>query len=227
MPLAAIPLLPPLREGDRLRAREFLGRWDAMPELKHAELIDGIVFMASPVRHGHGDFHSRLDFWLGFYSDSTPGCRAGADATAILGDRDVPQPDIALRVLPEYGGQTRTSGEYVEGPPELVVEVSGSSTSRDLGIKLDLYRRSGVREYITIILKSRQVIWRELFGGRYKEIEPSEDGLLRSRVFPGLWLDPEAVWDFDRSLRPALEKGLESPEHAEFVRELAARRGPR
>jgi Uma2 family endonuclease len=224
MPLAAIPLPPPLREGDRLTAMEFLRRWDAMPDLEYAELIDGIVFMASPVSKSDGRPHINFSGWIWMYCDSTPGCEAMAETTSILGDKDVPQPDITLRILPELGGQSHDEGDYVSGAPELIVEVSGSSSSRDLGIKLDLYRRTGVREYLTVLLKPRQVIWRRLVRGRYEEMEPGEDGLLRSHIFPGLWLDPAAVWDAERSLRPALELGLQSPEHAAFVRKLTAKR---
>ena len=224
MSQAAIPLLTPLREGDRLTADEFLRRWDAMPELKFAELLDGIVFMASPLSRSHGRSHSRFTFWLEFYLDSTPGCEVLIDTTSILGDRDVTQPDLALRILPEHGGQSHDAGEYVGGSLELIAEVSGSTSSRDLGIKLEMYRRAGVREYITLLLKPRQVIWRQLVSGRYEEITSDDDGWLRSRVFPGLWLDPAAVWDLERSLRTAVEQGIRSPEHDAFVRRLDSQR---
>jgi Uma2 family endonuclease len=220
MSSAAITIPPPLREGDRLKAKEFLHRWNAMPELKHAELIDGVVFMSSPVITVHGDHYVDLAGWLWFYVSQTPGCRAGGDATWIMGPEDVPQPDLALRLLPECGGQSKIRGEYLEGAPELIVEVSAFSSSRDLGVKLELYRRAGVREYITVLLKPRQVIWRQLIRNRYKEMEADSDGLLRSRVFPGLWLEPGAVWDQNTSLRGAVESGVRSPEHDAFVRRL-------
>jgi Uma2 family endonuclease len=222
MSTAAVILPPVLREGDRLTAAEFLRRWEAMPELKRAELIDGIVFMPSPVSQPHADHHLAICLWLGLYMDSTPGCAAGSDATWLMGANDVPQPDVALRILPEYGGQSHNKGDYSAGAPELIVEISGSSSSRDLGIKLELYRRAGVREYLTVLLKPRQAIWRQLVRGRYREIAADEDGLLRSRVFPGLWLNPAALWDSKLSLRTAVEQGLRSPEHAAFVKRLAA-----
>ena len=220
MSSAAITLPLPLREGDCLKAKEFLHRWNAMPELKHAELIDGVVFMSSPVSSAHGDHHVNLAGWLWFYVNQTPGCRAGGDSTWIMGPEDVPQPDLALRILPECGGQSSLRGEYLEGAPELIVEVSASSSSRDLGVKLELYRRAGVREYITVLLKPRQVIWRRLVRNRYKEMEADGDGLLRSRVFPGLWLDSHAIWNPQLSLRSAVEAGAQSPEHGSFVRRL-------
>lgn len=226
MPSVAVELPPVLREGDRLTGAEFLRRWEAMPELQHAELIDGVVFMTSPVSLPHGDFHLRLAGWLWLYSEQTPGCQGCSDTTWIMGANDVSQPDLALRVLPAHGGQSRESERYAEGAPELVVEISGSTLSKDLGVKLDLYRRAGVREYVTILLQSKQIIWRQLVRGRYREIQPGEDGLFRSQVFPGLWLDPEAVWDRRKSLRAGVELGLKTTEYAAFARKLtAAKRG--
>ena len=100
--------------------------------------------------------------------------------------------------------------------------MSGSSLSRDLGIKLDLYRRVGVREYVTVVLESRSVIWRQLLRGRYKEIQPDVDGFLKSAIFPGLWLDPDALKNPRKSFRTAVERGIKSTEHAAFVLKLAA-----
>ena len=222
MPSLAIALPPPLREGDRLDGTEFLRRWEAMPELKHTELIGGIVFMPSPVSRSHGNLQYAMSGWLWLYQSVTPGCEGGSESTWIMGANDVPQPDVFLRILPEHGGQSGDAGGFVRGAPELIVEVSGSSSSRDLGAKLELYRRAGVREYLTILLQPRQVIWRRLTRGRYLELAPGSDGLLRSAAFPGLWLDPAALWNPRKSLRAAVELGVQSPEHAAFVRRLAA-----
>jgi Uma2 family endonuclease len=224
MPAAAIALPPPIREGDRLDSSEFLRRWEAMPFLKHAELIDGVVFMPSPVSRPHSDSHLDMSLWVASYRDLTPGCHGGSDCTWLMSPNDVPQPDLFLRILPECGGQSDDSGKYATGAPELVVEVSVSSFSRDFGVKLDLYLRVGVREYLTVLPFSKQVTWRYVSRGRYREIEPSEDGLLRSRIFPGLWLDPAALWNPKHSVRKALEQGTRSPDHAAFVRRLAAAR---
>lgn len=224
MPSTVATLPPVLREGDRLSSAEFLRRWDVMPELKQAELIDGVVFMASPVGNPHATAHCALSAWLWLYQDATPGCEGGTEATVIMRPGSVPQPDVFLRILPEWGGQSTDEGAYVCGAPELVVEISGSTLSRDLGIKLDLYRKAGVREYLTILLNPRQVIWRRLVRARYQEIQPSEDGILRSHVFPGLWLDPEAVWNPKLSMRTTLELGLKTPEHDAFLQWLEKQR---
>ena len=145
MSLAATSIPPALREGDRLKAKEFLRRWGAMPDLKRAELIGGIVFMSSPVSKPHGKSHLSVGAWLWIYADLTPGCEALAESTWVMGPDNVPQPDVSLRIMPEYGGQSDDAGEYASGAPELIMEVSGSSSSRDLGVKLELYQRSGVK----------------------------------------------------------------------------------
>lgn len=213
-----------LHEGDRLNSDEFIWRWEAMPGLRQAELINGVVFcMPSLVGLSHASIHGAVAMWAGVYADETPGIDGGTDATWKMGESDVPQPDVHLRILPESGGQSSEGSGYGLGAPELVIEVTGSTLSRDLGIKLDLYRRTGVREYLTVLLNPQRVIWRELVRGRYREIEPSEDGLLKSRIFPGLWLDPASLWNRRRSIRTALQRGLRSPEHAAFVLTLSAR----
>jgi Uma2 family endonuclease len=219
----AVPILPPpLRDGDRLSREEFLRRWEAMPDLKHAELIDGVVYMSSPVGLKHSDIHGPLTGWLFSYAAKTPGCRTGVEGTWLMGI-NVLQPDITLRILPEYGGQSREEAGYASGAPELVVEVSASSTTRDLGPKLHLYQRARVREYITALVDKEEIIWRELVKGRYRTIAPATDGILRSNVFPGLWLDAAALWRIDLpSLLATLQQGFADPQHEEFVRRLSA-----
>ena len=219
--LPARILTPPLREGDHLTPDEFLRRWEAMPVLKHAELIDGIVHMPSPVSSPHSGFHWQLAIWLGTYANNTPGCDGGMDGTWLMDDRSVPQPDLALRIAAERGGQSRIEGEYPVGAPELVLEVAVSSAARDLGAKLKLYERNGVREYLIAVTGKQQFLWKELTEPGYQPLDPSEDGIIRSRCFPGLWLDPDALWRCDwKRLDDVLRKGLASPEHAAFVARL-------
>ena len=146
MPLAAPVSTPPLLEGDSLTSDEFLSRWEAIPDLKRAELIDGIVYIPSPVSLNHSDFQVFLAGWLDFYAASTPGCGPGLEGTLLMGEGEVPQPDVTLRILSEYGGQSGLEGPYTVGAPELIVEVAVSTRSRDFGSKKRLYERTGVRE---------------------------------------------------------------------------------
>src|SRR5262245_43605795 len=146
--MSTVTMPPPLRAGERLTCDEFLRRWEAMPDLKHAELIGGIVYMPSPVSTEPSDLHAPLGHMLVHYATFTPGCRAGVEGTWLMGLEDAPQPDLALRILPEYGGASRQEGAYSAGAPELVIEIGQSSTTHDLGPKLKLYERAGVLEYV-------------------------------------------------------------------------------
>jgi Uma2 family endonuclease len=221
MPTAAHTLPPPLRDGDSLTSDEFLRRWEAMPELKHAELIDGIVYMPSPISLEHADFHAPLTGWLAYYAASTPGCRVGSDGTWLMGERNVPQPDIALRILPEYGGQSRVESKYAAGAPELIVEVAASSRARDLGVKLKLYERMSVREYLIALPGESRLMWHEWSAGSYRQLDPGADNIFRSVWFPGLWLSPDALWRLDlQRLFAVLQEGLATQEHAALVSRL-------
>ena len=218
--------VPPLENGAHLSAREFLRRYEGMPELKKAELINGIVYMGSPVRlDQHGEPDNLIQTWLGNYSLATPGVRAATNATARLGPDDVPQPDGLLRLLPECGGQARLDPKgYLLGAPELVVEVSASTASLDVRDKLTAYRRAGVREYLVWRTEDGAVDWWVLEEDEYYPLAPGADGVLQSRALPGLWLDAGALLAGDGAqVMAVLRRGLESAEHTAFVAELEAR----
>jgi Uma2 family endonuclease len=159
---------------------------------------------------------------LGNYETDTPGVEAGDNGSIRLDLDNEPQPDAYLIIRPEWGGQARISeDDYIEGAPELVAEVSSSSASYDLGKKQNAYRRSGVREYVVWRVLDRQVDWFVNREGRFERMPPSADGILRSTVFPGLWLDPAALVRGDKAMVKAiLQQGLDSAEHADFVAQL-------
>jgi Uma2 family endonuclease len=215
----------PLVDGERLSREEFLRRWELLPEVKRAELLEGVVYMPSPVGAKHDGREFQVYYWLGHYTVFTPGCSGGSNGTWLMTEDSAPQPDGTLRLLPEVGGQAGEERGLHAGAPELIVEVSASSASRDLGTKLRLYQKSGVREYITVLVKEEKVVWRRLERGKYVTIEPGADGILRSVVFPGLWLDPDALLRGDaQRMLAVLTQGLESEEHAAFVADLESRR---
>jgi len=214
--------IPPLVAGDRLTRDEFERRYSAMPHITKAELVEGVVYMPSPVSDsGHGAPHADLMTWLGHYRAATPGVRAGDNSTLRLDIDNEPQPDAHLRILPEHGGRTRTVEGYIEGGPELVAEVAASSASYDLHDKLNAYRRNGVQEYVVWRVWDRTVDWFVLRSGRYERLSPTASGIYQSEVFPGLWLDGAALLsgDLARALQ-VLQDGLASPEHAAFVTRL-------
>jgi Uma2 family endonuclease len=221
------PRVPPLEAGDHLTREEFERRWEAMPGLKNAELIEGVVHMAAAVRAGfHGQPHGRLVFWLGGYEVATPGLQLCDNTSIRLDSTNVPQPDALLRVCDECGGHSSlSSDDYIIGPPELVAEIAASSASYDLHEKKAVYLRHGVREYLVWRVLERQFDWFVLRDGEYASLAAGQDGVLRSEVFPGLWLDSAALLRGDgKTVRRVLEQGLAAPEHAEFVAALAQRR---
>lgn len=216
-PTASLPLL---EAGDRLTRAEFERRYEASPRIKKAELLEGVVYVPSPARlQQHGRPHAQILGWLVHYEAGTPGVIAADNATARLDLDNEPQPDALLLIDPERGGQVRISDDdFIEGAPELVVEVAASSVSYDLHVKLNVYRRNGVREYVVWRVHDRQFDWFVLNEGVYDRREPDPDGLYRSTVFPGLWLDPNALLNGDlATVLAALNRGMATPEHAAFL----------
>jgi Uma2 family endonuclease len=212
-----------LTTGEKMDRTEFLCRWEALPELKCAELIEGVVFVASPVSIDHSDIDGRIGTWLGYYAWRTTGCDCGHNATWLMLE-SAPQPDVHLCIRPEYGGQSSDNPPLHKGAPELAVEICLTSTEVDFGPKLRLYRRAGVREYITIEIIPKRIVWRVLRDGVYYALEPDADGIMRSIAFPGLWLDVDAFWRNDGGrMLATLEAGLATPEHQEFAAGLHSR----
>ncbi|MBM4459014.1 MAG: Uma2 family endonuclease [Chloroflexi bacterium] len=215
---------PPLEPGDRLTAREFERRYEAMPHIKKAELIEGVVYMSSPVRVSHSVSHGVVMSWLGQYAASTPGLQLADNATLRLDPDNVVQPDALLRLDAARGGRSRVSSDdYFEGTPELIVEVATSSAAYDLHEKRRIYRRNGVQEYLVWQVLEGRLDWWELVEGEYVAIPTDSDGLMRSRVFPGLWLDPQAILAGNLSVVLArLHEGLATAEHVRLVQHLSA-----
>jgi Uma2 family endonuclease len=212
-----------LESGDRLTRAEFERRWEAMPQLKHAELIEGVVYMNAAVSVDHGFSHAHLTVWLGVYAAATPGVQIGAEPSVILSDSNMPQPDCLLMVDPARGGQARIADDYVHGAPELAAEVATSSASYDLNQKLEVYRRFGVREYIVWRTYDQAIDWFVLREGRYEPMATNAAGRLESTQFPGLWLDVAAMLrgDLQRVLN-VLQEGIATPAHAGYVQQLAS-----
>jgi Uma2 family endonuclease len=221
--------IPELVAGDRLTRDEFHRRYMAMPNVKKAELIEGRVYMPSPVSHkNHSGPHFEINMWLAPYVVQTPGTDGGDNGTVLLDNLNEPQPDSFLRILPNHGGQSRDEGDYIGGAPELIVEVAASSKSYDRHEKLAAYERNEVREYLIWRVLDRAFDWFVLRDGRYEKLPPEKlasgaDGILKSEVFPGLWLDPAALLAKDMAkVIAVLQQGIASPEHADFVDKLSA-----
>ena len=217
--------IPILVAGQRLDRATFHERYEAMLPEARFELIGGVVVMPSPVGRGHGDFVKDLAGWTCHYSRRIKALSGGCDSTVMLDNLSEVQPDLHLRIKPEYGGHIRHKGKYIAGAPELVIEVSASSKAIDLGRKFEDYRRCGVLEYLVVTLEPEEIHWFARDGDRLEPLPPGVDGVYRSEVFPGLWLDPGALFSEDLDgLFGTLDRGLATPEYAAFAAELASRK---
>lgn len=215
--------IPPLENGDRLTRLEFERRYTAMPDLKKAELIEGIVYMASPLHfEPHAEPHADLMIWLGNYKVATPGVRLGDNPTVRLDQGNEPQPDAVLLIDARCGGQSYIGADgYIEGAPELVVEIAASSAAIDLRDKKDAYCRNGVREYLVWQVFDQKLDWFYRQDEQYVSLLPNEKGIICSQTFPGLWLSIPALLAGEmQQVLSVLQTGLNSPEHTRFVQRL-------
>ncbi|AOX04433.1 hypothetical protein BJP34_20730 [Moorena producens PAL-8-15-08-1] len=207
------PTIPPLENGDQLTLAEFERRYSAMADFKKAELIEGIVYMASPLRiTQHGEPHAQIMLWLGFYQTYTPNLQLGDNCTVRLDLENEAQPDALLRL--KVGGQSTISQDgYVEGAPELIVEIAASTVSIDLHKKLNVYRRNGVQEYLVWRVDDGEFDWFRLSEGEYTQLEANPEGILCSEIFPGLWLNKAALLAGNLAkVLEILQQGLQSQE---------------
>jgi Uma2 family endonuclease len=213
--------IPPLENGDRLSRHEFERRYDAMQHLKKAELIEGVVYVAAALRFkSHGQPHGRMLCWLGFYEAETPGVAMGDNSTVRLDLDNEPQPDAVLLI--ESHGQARLSeDDYVEGAPELIVEVAASTVSIDLHDKKRAYRRNGVQEYIVWRVLDQELDWFSLQDGEYVPMAIDSNGVIKSKIFPGLWLSVSHLLTGNmKNVLAVLQDGLNSEEHTKFLQGL-------
>ncbi len=218
-----IGAVPPLESGDRLSRAEFERRYQAHPEFKKAELVEGVVYVASPVRfEQHARPHYMVIAWLAIYQAATPGTVGADNATVRLDNDNEVQPDALLRLAPACGGVSRvTDDDYLYGPPELVIEIAASSAAYDLHDKRQMYAQHGVPEYLVIQMYERRVDWFTLQMGAYVPLDADAQGVVRSHVFPGLWLQPAALWSGDLAgLLAVGQQGIASDEHTAFVAKL-------
>ena len=219
--------LPPLENGDHLSREEFERRYEAMPESIKAELINGVVYMSSPVRHRkHGKPHGKMMTWLGTYYAATSGVDFGDNDTLQIDAKNTPQPDAILRIEENCGGRSRVGkDDYLEGAPELIIEIASSSASYDLHEKLEIYERNGVQEYLVWRINDKAIDWFRLRGGKYAKMKANTQGIIKSKVFPGLWLNVKALLSDDlATVLRDLQKGIATGEHTAFVQRLAKRK---
>ena len=162
-------------------------------EHEKADLIDGVIYMASPESLEGNE----LVFWVarlvGDFVDEKESGKVYIERVAFrLGLHQSPEPDIAFvhkdRLhLCQYG--------YFDGPPDLAMEfVSPESVERDYEKKRKQYQTAGVREYWIVDEATQEVTLLHLqANGEYEKAAP-RDGRFESVVLPGFHLRPEWLW---------------------------------
>ena len=218
------PQILPLENGDRLSRNEFERRYTESLDIKIAELIEGVVYVASPLRfQRHAEPHAKLMIWLGNYQIYTPGIKLGIEPTIRLDQDNEPQPDGVLLIDESLGGKSRiTDDDYIEGAPELVAEIATSSAAYDLYDKKKAYKRNGIQEYIVWQSLENKLDWFGLHDSEYILLQPDTEGIIKSQVMPGLWLSVTALLAGDMvKVLEVLQTGLNSPEHTEFLQRLS------
>ncbi len=216
--------LPSLHNGDHMTQEEFHRRYTPYPDEIRFELIGGVVYKAGRVPMGHATSHAKLSCVLELYATYTPGVEGAISPTVLLGKRSEPHPDVLLRILPEYDGQAHcNTDDFLVGAPELVGEIAHSSRAIEMHRKRLDYQAAGVREYLVFCVEEQELHWFHFPSGR--KYKPDRNGVWKSRVFPGLWIDGPALAAQDTSrLIAAVQQGLATPEHAAFVRRLEVAR---
>ena len=213
---------PLLDSGYHLSSEEFHDRYTQMPENVRAELIEGIVYVASPIYMPHSGQHLFLATLCGAYEFETPGILGAIAGSVRLDGSNEYQPDLHLRIAPECGGRTSNPDQkLVLGGPEFVVEISNTTLGMDLHEKFEVYQRDGVLEYLVWELKEEVIELFSLQEGSFQKIKPDVKGVLKSATMPGLWFNVPAILAGDkRAALRTLREGLKSPEHTKFVKRL-------
>ncbi len=166
---------------------------ELVAEDQKADLIDGVIYMASPENIEHNELLEWLTEILGPYVRARKLGRLTTSRVAYrLATHVAPEPDIAfvaasrLHIL---------KGGYVDGPPDLAVEfVSPESVERDYELKRSRYEQAGVREYWIIDPDEKRATFLALGpDGKFAETPPV-DSRFHSRVLPGFSLDARWFW---------------------------------
>jgi Uma2 family endonuclease len=211
--------LPPLNNGDFLSRAEFEERYKTHPNLKKAELIEGVVYVSSPVSPRHGAIHGDIVGWMSVYRAATPGVRIFDNTSLRLDADNEPQPDVAVVIDAD---PDLIDEEYLETKPALIIEVAASSAAYDLHQKLHVYRRNGIQEYLVLLAHEQETRWHRWQEGTYTLLRPDDDGILRSQILPGLWFHSEHFWQGDLAgLFAILQQGLASADHQAFTQRNA------
>ncbi len=193
-----------------------------MPNVK-AELIKGVVFIQKNRRVSEGKASARFAVFLVTYALNMKEIESALRTSLIIDDANEYQPDVVLYVKENFGGNSYISADdYLEGSPELVVEIAASTASYDTTLKKNIYRRNGVKEYIIWRVDDEEIDWFAWEEGEYVLLEKDKNGVIESRFFGGLRLNVDAILSDDLAkVLSDLQKGLKSKKHMDFVKSLS------
>lgn len=188
----------PFDNGDVMSREQFHRLYSECEELQRVELIEGIVYLPSPIRSkGHAEEQMLMLVWLDAYASrhEESGLSAQPPNSVMLDDENEPEPDAMLF----RKDQAQFDDGYLASAPELIVEIAASSAARDLHQKKRAYECNGVREYIVWRTRDKAIDWFRLVDGAYVTISPNAEGIIESAEFPGLRLDVPAMLAHDRA----------------------------
>ena len=186
----------------------------------NADLVGGVVHLWIRVTVSHGQMSATLNGGIGLSRVGLTGIHGGVRTTTVLGDDSEVQPDATLR-FPIGGTSAVNDDDYLVGCPELVCDVVDTADAHALTARRADDERYGATEVVMVTVREPRVLWLVGEGDRLTERSPDADGVYRSGVFPGLWLDPAALLAEDmQRLLDVLRQGLATPEHAAFAASL-------
>jgi Uma2 family endonuclease len=198
-------LAPLLENGAVMMREEFHAAYGECEGLERVELIEGVVYLPSPIKvETHGEPQLLMLVWLRTYARGRPGILVVGPVTVLLDDMNEPEPDaMLLRTTPGW----QSPDGYVAKAPELVVEIAASTRSRDLNQKKRAYERNGVKEYVVWRTLEGAIDWFELVDGSFVPKAAQSNGVIASTEFPGLVLDVAAALERDEEkVQAALDR---------------------
>lgn len=193
---ASLKRIKPLQNGDQLRLPEFKKLYAQHPNIRRAELIEGVVYVASPVYLPHADAQMKIITWLGVYQSKMSGVSAAGEMSIELDGENEVQPDAVMWREGDLSISDDGRG-YAVGSPTLVVEIAASTAAYDLGLKKRVYQRNRVQEYLVIAIYEQEIFWFNLEDGAYQPLQPDSVGVYSSSIFQGLKLNRDAFWSGD------------------------------
>ena len=173
-------------------------------EHEKADLLDGVIYIASPESTADNELGGWLYCLIREYAETLDMGKAYYTRVAFrISEKRGPEPDVAFVAKRRLRLVRRG---FVDGPPDLAVEiVSPDSVERDYEVKWRIYETAGVREYWIIDPDERKATFLRRYRGKFREIE-LEGTVFQSTVLRGFHLDTRWLWS---KRRPSISRALQ------------------